>query len=108
MSNNYQLVPSRTPMFSPFWAKTPRLAEFLSVIWATPHQNWNYKFFKEILLKADNNTQDAFDVTISPENLALWMFTTETLINETRMRESSLILHTQHEIMSKLDTLVKQ
>jgi O-antigen chain-terminating methyltransferase len=104
--NNYQLVPARTPMFSPFWAKTPKLAQFLSKIWATPHQSWSYKFFQTELNEIDDETTVEFNVNISSENLALWMFTTETLINENRTRELSLVVQTQNEMMRKLDLLI--
>ncbi|MBK0094565.1 methyltransferase domain-containing protein [Erwinia sp. S63] len=106
MSNNYQLVPARTPMFSPFWAKTPKLAQFLAKLWATPHQNWSYKFFLNELNGVTDDKSAQFNVNISPNNLALWMFATETLINESRTRESSLVLHNQNEMMSKLDSLL--
>jgi len=106
MRNNYQLVPARTPMFSPFWAKTPQLAQFLSKVWATPHQNWSYKFFQTELNKIDDEIAVEYNVNISSENLALWMFTTETLINENRTRELSLVLQTQNEMMRKLDLLI--
>lgn len=103
--NNYQLVPARTPMFSPYWAKTPKLAQFLSKVWSISHQTWSYQLFQQVLEDIINSAEFEFNVSIPPENLALWMFTTETLFNETRTRDNSLVMHTQAEIVKKLEGL---
>ncbi|WP_337027014.1 methyltransferase domain-containing protein [Pantoea eucalypti] len=105
IGNNYQLVPSRTPMFSPFWAKTPKLASFLSLIWSTGHKAWSFKLFVELLNLSEVEEAMEFNVNIPAENVALWMFTTETLINESRAREFSNILEKQNEILNKVNRL---
>lgn len=106
-SNNYQLVPSRTPMFSPFWAKTPELAQFLSVIWSKAHTQWSYRFFLDTLKNIREENNKEFNVSIPAENIALWMYTTETLINEVRTRETSLVLQTQNEIIKRIDAMTQ-
>ncbi len=105
VNNNYQLVPSRTPMFSPYWAKIPQLATFLSLIWSTEHSKWSYELFVDLLSRAENEEAGEFNVNIPAENVALWMFTTETLINEAKTREFSNILEKQNEILIKIDSL---
>jgi len=105
IGNNYQLVPSRTPMFSPFWAKTPKLASFLSLIWSTGHNEWSYKLFVELLNRSEAQDEGEFNVNIPAENVALWMFTTETLINESRTRELSDVLEKQNEIMNMINRI---
>jgi hypothetical protein len=90
-------------MFSPFWAKTPKLASFLSLIWSTGHNEWSYKLFVELLNRSEAQDEGEFNVNIPAENVALWMFTTETLINESRTRELSNVLEKQNEIINMIN-----
>lgn len=74
-----EITAVRYPFLLDTWYDESQVKVWISLIWSTPHSDWNFKLFLDLWNKAEQLSESS-NIDIHPVNIKYWMKLVETFL----------------------------